>query len=78
MAVVGKIFILCFESVAAYWAAFIERYIYDEKAAEVTSEETKSEGMRSKFEYHPSKLWLIIPYQTGNVLISPLIGKLPI
>ena len=78
LAVIGKVLFLAIENCSGYWAALMETYIYDEKAAEVTSEETKGEGMSSKFEYHPSKLWLVCLYHIGYVLISPLIGKLPI
>ena len=78
LAVIGKVLFLAIENCSGYWAAFMETYIYDEKPAEVTLEETKSEVMSSKFEYHPSKLWLVCLYHIVYVLISPLIGKFPI
>ena len=73
LAVISKVLFLAIENSSGPWARFMERYIHDENKSHPEINEEEKVG---RFEYHPSKLWLICLHQIGYVLISPMVGKL--
>ena len=71
--VVAKIINLGIANSAEHWAVFVESYVYNEKEIDTTYDAGDTAPGKG---YDISKPWIVIVYQLGYILGSPIIGKL--
>ena len=75
--VIGKIINLGMANSAEHWAVFVESYLYNEKEIDIDTTYDAGDTAPAK-GYNISKPWIVIFYQLGYILGSPIIGKLKI
>ena len=73
--VIGKIINLGVAMSAKKWAIFVESSLYNEEEIDTTYDAGDTWQVPGK-GYNVSKPWIVIFYQLGYILASPIIGKL--
>ena len=73
--VIGKIINLAMTNSAEHWADSVESHLYNEKEIDTTYDAGDTWQVPGK-GYNVSKPWIVIFYQLGYILGSPIIGKL--
>ena len=71
--VIGKIINLGVAMSAKKWAIFVESSLYNEEEVDTTYDAGDTVPGKG---YNVSKPWIVILYQLGYILASPIIGKL--
>ena len=77
--VVGKIINLAIANSAEHWAGFVEEYIYVEKNMPAMKNIHQGENIstdNSKGYSSSKSLWVVLCYQFGYILATPIIGKM--
>ena len=74
--VIGKITNLAIRHSAQHWASFVERYIYDEMEIVHMDSLDNTDNINTDTEgYEISTPWIVLFYNLGYVLVSPILGK---
>ena len=73
--VIGKIINLGIANSAEHWTVFVESYLYNEKEIDIDTTYDAGDSAPGK-GYDISRPWIVIFYQLGYILGSPIIGKL--
>ena len=71
--VIGKIINLAIANSAEHWAEFVESYIYNEEDINVTDD---ADDTATGKGYNITKPLVVVFYQLGYILASPVIGKM--
>ena len=76
--IIGKIINLAIRNSTQHWASFVEWYIYDEKEIVQMENLAEADNINNTDNgkgYHSSKPWIVLYYQLGYIVVSPILGK---